>query len=140
MRKKLLIAVIALVIIASIIGGYCVFNNVCPKANKIIYPDIENIFSASVTCNDGDEFVISNSDFEELILNINNAKPTRRKSLNDYPTVRPYYTVIIETTQKQYHYFVYEEGSHVYIEIPYEGIYMSDEQTIDLLIKYYEER
>lgn len=136
MKKKFMTSGIILIIILSISCGYSVFNDFFPKASQIICPNIESVFSATVTYNDDNTFIISNSDFEKLIFNINNAKPTRKQSLNDNPTIKPYYAIEIKTFAKKYHYFVYEEGSQVYIEIPYEGIYRADYPILDVIMKY----
>lgn len=136
MKKKLLIAVGVLAVAIIIIGGYAVFNSVFPKANPINIPAKENILSVSLTGNDEDTVAVNNTDFEELLQNISNAQPTRKKSVNDYPTVKSYFVIKIVTSSKEYRYFLYEENSRVYIEIPYEGIYWSGNQMLDFVLKY----
>ncbi len=138
MKKKLLIAGIVLIVSVVIAGAYFVFNNIFPKANPIDCPAVESIISVSVACND-DAVVLSDADFETLLLNISNASPTRRQSLNDSPAVRPYYIITMETPARVYHYFIYKENSQVYVEMPYEGIYRSDNEMFDFVLKLYAE-
>ena len=77
--------------------------------------------------------------YEDLIRYISEAKSTRKQPLNDIPTSGAYYGVEIQTGEMQYHYFVYEEGEQVYIEMPYDGIYESKIELLDLFLKYFEE-
>ena len=133
--KKSLIATIVILLIV-VIGGYFIFDGIFPKANPIQYPKIDDINSISLEQNDDILISIETKGFEELLHHIANAKPTRKMSVNDYPTVRTYYKVAIDTTEREYRYYVYIEDGYVHIETPYEGIYKSDQQFYDLIEQY----
>lgn len=132
--KKSWIIIITLIGLI-VVGGYIVFDNVFPKASPIKYPEIDNITSISIVEDDDVSTKIDQSDFEVILENIKVSRPTRKMSINDYPSVRPYYEVAIDTTEKEYRYFVYIEDGYVHIEIPYEGIYKSDQQFYDLILQ-----
>ena len=51
MKRKFMTAGIILIIILSITCSYSVFNDFFPKASQIICPNIESVFSATVTYN-----------------------------------------------------------------------------------------
>lgn len=133
--KKSWIIIITLIGLI-VVGGYIVFDNVFPKASPIKYPEIDNITSISIVEDNDVSTKIDQSDFEVILENIKVSRPTRKMSVNDYPSVRPYYEVAIDTTEREYGYFVYIEDGYVHIEIPYEGIYKSDQQFYDLIQKY----
>ena len=132
--KKSWIIIITLIGLI-VVGGYIVFDNVFPKASPIKYPEIDNITSISIVEDNDVSTKIDQSDFEVILENIKVSRPTRKMSVNDYPSVRPYYEVAIDTTEKEYRYFVYIEDGYVHIEIPYEGIYKSDQQFYDLILQ-----
>ena len=48
-------------------------------------------------------------------------------------------SVDIHADDRTYRYFVYEEGEQVFIEVPYEGIYASETELLDLVLQYFEE-
>ena len=54
-------------------------------------------------------------------------------SVNDYPSVRPYYVVEIQTIDRILRYIIYEENGTAYVEIPYEGVYEMKREVIDIL-------
>lgn len=138
-KKKNGILLIFLIIgIVLLIGTYGVLSIVFPKAEPISSPEIADITTVSVAVN-SDEFVVDNMNFEELFTMFSEAKPTRQQSLNDYPTVKPYYEIEMQTDERAYRYFIYEDENHVYIEVPYQGIYISDMQMFDFVLKYFEE-
>ena len=136
-KKKTLIVGIIAVLLLVLIGGYSFINNIFPKARPLNSPEIENILSVSLAANEEDTVTVNRADFEELLRNINNAQPTRKMSVNDYPTVKPYYIIDIQTSEREYCYFIYEDGTQVYIEIPYAGIYKSNSQMVDFILKHY---
>ena len=136
MKKTLVIIIIALLGIA-VIGGYAILNNIFPKADPIKFPDTESITAITLIQNDGSSVAIETADFGEILKNITNAQPTRTMSVNDCPTAKTYYTIEIDTAARQYRYFLYAEKSQVYIELPYEGIYKSNQQFLDFVAEYF---
>ena len=140
MKKKrgiLLIFLIAGIVLS--VGAYGVFNEIFPKAELICAPEINDITKVSVALNTDDDFVVDDMNLGDLFAIFSEAKPTRQQSLNDYPTFKPFYRIEIQTEERSYRYFIYEDAAHVYIEIPYEGIYISDMQILDFVLDYFEE-
>ena len=136
MKKTWVIIIIALLGIA-VIGGYAVLNNIFPKADPIKFPDTESITAITLIQKDGSSVAVETADFGEILKNITNAQPTRTMSVNDYPTAKTYYTIEVDTAARQYRYFLYAENSQVYIELPYEGIYKSNQQFLDFVAEYF---
>ena len=138
MKKTWVIIIIALLGIA-VIGGYAILNNIFPKADPIKFPDTESIIAITLLQNDGSFVAVETADFGEILKNITNAQPTRTMSVNDYPTAKTYYTIEVDTAARQYRYFLYAENSQVYIELPYEGIYKSNQQFLDFVAEYFKD-
>ncbi len=136
MKKLWLIVIIPLFGILTI-GGYAVFDNVFPKADSINCPTIERVISITLVGDNDTSATAEMSDFGEFLVNIGNAQPTRKMSVNDYPTVRPYYSIALDTSDREYRYFVYVENAQTYIEIPYKGVYKANEQILTLISKYF---
>ena len=138
MKKTWVIIIIALLGIA-VIGGYAVLDNIFPKADPIKCPDTESVTAITLIQNDGSSVAIEIADFGEILKNITNAQPTRTMSVNDCPTAKTYYTIEVDTAARQYRYFLYAEKSQVYIELPYEGIYKSNQQFLDFIADYFKD-
>lgn len=132
MNRKTII-IVASVFVAILICGYAAYDNIFPMASPIQCPSIENTVSVTVSSDDMQYDKSFETDFEKIIMHIADAKPTRKMSVNDYPTVRPYYQIELKTVDKTFRYFVYEENNNVYIEVPYEGIYIADSQIMYLI-------
>ncbi|MEE1257747.1 MAG: DUF5301 domain-containing protein [Lachnospiraceae bacterium] len=138
MKKTWVIIIIALLGVA-VIGGYAILNNIFPKADPIKFPDTESITAITLIQKDGSSVAVETADFGEILKNITNAQPTRTMSVNDYPTAKTYYTIEVDTAARQYRYFLYAENSQVYIELPYEGIYKSNQQFLDFVAEYFKD-
>ena len=139
-RKNSVRTFVVSICVAMLLGTVYLFFSSFPKAEPIKHPELEKVVSVTLSCNTPNGTILmSDRYYGDLIQHISEAKPTRKQSVNDYPTVWPYYGIEIQTTGRQYHYFVYEEGEQVYIEAPYEGIYRSKTEMLDLVLKYFEE-
>ena len=139
-KKNIILTIVLIVCVGLLAGAVYLFNDIFPKAKPIRHPEPNEIVSVKLSCNTPDATIpMSEQYYEDLIRYISEAKPTRKQSLNDTPTSGAYYGVEIQTNEKQYRYFVYEEGEQVYIEMPYEGIYESRIELFDLVLKYFEE-
>ena len=139
-KTKWIASIVIVVCIGILAGGIYLFNDIFPKAKAINLADKENVVSVSLGCNGPDMTIpMGEKYWEEAMECISKAKPTRQQSLNDYPTARTYYGISIQTSDMQYRYFVYEDGGQVYIEIPYEGIYKTDPELLDLVSQYFQE-
>ena len=139
-NKKIALTIGVVFCISVFAGAVYLFNEIFPKAGKIRHPETEEVVSVMLSCSTSDEMIPMNEQYYyDLTRYLSEAKPTRKQSLNDCPTIWPYYRVEIQTGEHLYRYFVYKEGEHVYIEIPYEGIYESKIELLDLVLKYFEE-
>lgn len=133
MNKKNVIITVAIFVVV-IISAYYVYNNMFPVAKPIQYPSIEDINSIEISTDDSNEArKIIGTDFAKLVTHISNSKPTRAWSVNDFPSVRPYYKIELLTEEKMFNYYVYENNNRVYIELPYEGIYIIDSQVVNII-------
>jgi hypothetical protein len=130
--KKIWIIIITLFGVC-VIGGYAVLDNIFPKADPIILPSKEDITTISLIQNNGSSVTVESEEFEYILQYISNAQPTRTMSVNDYPATKTYYTVEVTTPERVYRHFIYADNSQVYIEIPYEGVYKSNQQFLDFL-------
>lgn len=139
--KRKVFGIIALILfIVVVAGGWYMFNEIFPMAKPIRTPQIKEINSISVAVNNDEEFEIEGVDLEELLEHMQTAKPTREQSVNDYPPIGyGFYRIEVSTPEMEYRYFVYERGEQVYIEMPYEGVYIADSWIFDFVIKYFEE-
>ncbi len=139
-NKKFILSVLIAFCIVFAAGILYVFNEIFPKAKPMELPKKEDIISFCLSCSTKDaEIKMSEECYEELIKYTEEAKPTRRQSLNDNPTVKPYYGVAVKTAEAEYSFFVYEEGTQIYIERPYEGIHKADEELLNLVLQYFQE-
>ena len=138
MQKKWLIIILIIALLVITISGVYVFiDRFFPKAETIKCPNIESIIAISLSQNNDISVMVETAKFGEFLQNIKNAQPTRIMSVNDYPTATNYYTIEINTSEREYQYYIYGENSEVYIEIPYEGIYKSKQQFLNFVIEYF---
>ena len=122
MKKRILFILIAVIIL---IVGYGTYVSFFPLAKSlecdVDYADVPDVIAVKITPSDEETTGISN--FTALLMQIQQVEPTRKMSVNDYPTVDLFYQVEVLTENKEYRYYIYEENSKVYLEIPYIGIY-----------------
>ncbi|NLJ56626.1 MAG: DUF5301 domain-containing protein [Firmicutes bacterium] len=130
--------VTAMVFMAVLLGGYYVYNNMFPVARPMHCPSIEAITAINISTDDNKESKILGADFAKTVTYIGNSRPTRTRSVNDTPTVRPYYKIEILTAEKMFNYYVYEKNNNVYIERPYEGIYIIDRQVVNIISRRFQ--
>ena len=131
MKKKWIWIFIVLAIVLSA-GGYLVYDSIFPKAGPLKLLKVSETDDVYIYDSNGNEIELSDSEIEAMCIYINTAESTRIMSVNDYPSVRPYYVVEIESVDRYFRYMIYEENGKVYVELPYEGIYTIDEKVIDV--------
>ena len=136
MKKSLVIGIILLIFASLALGGYFLLNTIFPMAAPVKLPALESIQTVTVSFDDGDSVFIQESDLQELLQLIQNVSPTRNQSWNDFPDVRPYYTLEFQTETRFFRYFVYTKGYRVYLESPYEGIYYTGDPLLLFLLRY----
>ncbi len=61
-------------------------------------------------------------------------------SVQDHPGLSEYYSIEIKTDSRSYCYFIYEENGVIYVEIPYEGIYIAAEILLQNIKTYHIEK
>ena len=128
MKKRIAVVCFLLVSVLAVTGAYYVFDRIFPKSDSIIIPEIENIISATVSDNSNNEAEITETELGEIVSGVAEAKPTRKQSVNDYPAVNPHYEIEIQTNDRLYSYFVYEEDGVYYVELPYAGVWRTDSE------------
>ena len=121
------------VLVVLIAGLYKAYDNIFPKAGPIRQIKASETNRIYIYDNSENEIGMVDSEIEEIITYINEAEPTRIMSVNDYPSVRPYYVVEIKSVDRYFRYMIYEDNGKTYVELPYEGVYTIDEKAIDIL-------
>lgn len=103
------------------------------KANPIILPQSSDVVSVDVI--DG-ENTVNCSDktwIDEVISSLSDSKPTNRESVQDSPHVNDYIRIEINSQTEKTTVFVYKDKGKFYVEQPYNGIYIIDEETYNQL-------
>ena len=137
MKKTWLVLIIVLLGIA--VAGACFFlDSIFPMAESISCPDVEHVDEIRLVGDGGDFVVVDGTEHEKILECIADAKPTRAMSVNDYPAVEIYYAVEVDSADGRYRYFLFVENSQACIEIPYEGVYKTNQQFFDLVAGYFE--
>ena len=137
MKNKIIILVIFTLSVA-VVSAFVTFNNFFPKAPEINFPKTEEIVSASVSFKN-EEKEIEKENLTSIASEIEKSSPTRRQSINDSPEVRPYYALNVSTAERYYCFYIYEYAGGIYIELPYEGIYLSDIRVMEFVSAYFTE-
>lgn len=138
-RVWFLYAIPFILIIAIGVGGFWLLEEVFPKAPEIDLPGQQEILSAhasSTTDLMGVIVDIPAEDQEALLTLLARSIPTRMQSVNDSPSVRPYYEFRLKTEKRSYSYFVYLEDGQLWLEMPYTGIYRTGSELLDLAKAY----
>ena len=133
MNNVKFLTLIFILITVGIIGGYSVLNSVFPKSPPIRLPESEEIISVHISENKQNSVELETTKIEPLLTEISKAVSTRTMSVNDYPTVKPYYLITIQCRNSTYYYFIYTENNQTYIEMPYEGIYKADSRIYSII-------
>ena len=131
MKKKTIVIIVA-VFAVLLLGAYMVFDNIFPKAETIKQLEVSMIKSVSLYDSDDNEIEVSDAELQKLLPYINAAEATRKMSVNDYPNVRPYYQLEVKTEERILRYMIYEEDGTTYVALPYEGIYIIDDNVLEL--------
>ena len=138
MKKKnilLIVLILCIGLFSSVVYLFTIFS---PMASPIRYPENTDILSVMIGCNTSNVTIPMNEEsYDTLFAYIKESKPTRKQSVNDFPYIRPYYCLIVETEEMQYYYFVYQEGEETYIEMPYQGIYKAESQLYRMILNYF---
>lgn len=141
MKKTITPLIVILILALLIFGGYSVIDGLFPEANPINVPSVSSVVSMAIAKNEmrkaGEPHEIASTDIDSILLQLSEAKPTRKMSVQDSPDAQIYYEIAVKTKERTHYFYVYEEDT-VYIEIPYEGIYRATPEFLDLVSRYYE--
>ena len=137
MKVKARLVTAAVFLLIAAVGAVLTLNRLFPKAAPLSVPAASAVTSLSVTPNGGESVAAAQTDTESILQYLQQAQPTRRISVQDFPAVRPYYTITVTTPERIFTYFLYEENARTYAESPYEGIYEADPHLLALLTEYF---
>ena len=115
----------------------CVFGLIgCGKqAEPIVLPAVDEIDSINIITFDNSEISYSDEEWIEQFIDIlTNTETTTKESVQDIPNVENYGKVDISYNNKIATIYYYIEKGKYYIEQPYQGIYVTDDD-IDVFIK-----
>lgn len=127
---KKITGIIILIFIVLVVAAYSVYNNIFPKAKPIKQIDSNMITEIKISNNNNEEINIESIELKELLKYLGQGQSTRRITVNDYPSVRPYYLMEFKTDEGSFRYVIYEENGTTYLELPYEGIYKIDNRAL----------
>ena len=136
--KKIIIPIIAVIVLAALIGGgYLVMDSLFPKADPINVPSASSVVSMTVIKNEsrqnGEPREIASADIDSILSLLSEAEPTRKMSVQDSPDAKTYYEIAAKTSERTHYFYVYFESGTCYVEILYEGIYIVDKGLVNLL-------
>ncbi|MDO4733422.1 MAG: DUF5301 domain-containing protein [Bacillota bacterium] len=137
MKKKnaFLLSIALLLCLAVIAGLYYLYTDIFPLAPPIFCPPESEIDSVSILTDEETSIALDSGETELLLLEISKAKATRKQSLDDTPSARPYYRISLKSAGIEYRYFVYQHLDQVYVEIPYSGVYFASDTVLEILQK-----
>lgn len=127
-------------ILLLIIGTISFINRLLPVAKTIGIPqkdEIESIYLGLST--HSMSIPLSEAQYDDLQSYLHQAEPTRIQALNDTPAIHPFYGISVKANLRSFIYYVYEDDGQVYIEMPYEGIYMANHALLTLVRQYFQE-
>ena len=123
MKKYLLICLICSLLLVG-----------CSKtASPIRLPDLNNISSINISFEENKIHHTNKTWINDVILEIKNAKATRKESVQDEPKVEEYIKIDIKYSGNTSTLFAYENKKKYYIEQPYQGIYEIDDNLYQKL-------
>lgn len=103
------------------------------KANPIILPQSSDVVSVDVTVGENTVNCSDKTWIDEVINGMTDSKPTNRESVQDSPHVKDYMRIEINSQTEKTTVFVYKDKGKFYIEQPYSGICIIDEETYNQL-------
>lgn len=103
------------------------------KANPIVLPQSSDVVSVDVTVGENTVNCSDKTWIDEVISGLSDSKPTHRESVQDSPHVKDYMRIEINSQTEKTTVFVYKDKGKFYIEQPYNGICIIDEETYNQL-------
>lgn len=106
----------------------------CSKnANPIVLPQSSDVVSVDVTVGENTVNCSDKTWIDEVISGMTDSKPTNKQSVQDFPQVDNYIKVELNSQTEKTTVFVYKDKGKFYIEQPYSGICIIDEETYNQL-------
>lgn len=106
----------------------------CSKnANPIVLPQSSDVVSVDVTVGENTVNCSDKTWIDEVISSLSDSKPTHRESVQDFPHVKDYMRIEINSQTEKTTVFVYKDKGKFYVEQPYSGICIIDEETYNQL-------
>jgi hypothetical protein len=140
--EKVFSVISVIIVVGVVVGGgifgVSMYDRMFPIAPDIAIPSDEEIFEIAISENGGDKIFLNDGAEDEILAFMRSCQPTRNWTVNDYPYAEEYYVINVYTSEEGdgYRYFVYKENGHVYLELPYHGVYTVDEGILDLISGY----
>lgn len=103
------------------------------KANPIVLPQSSDIVSVDVTVGENTVNCSDKTWIDEVISSLSDSKPTNKQSVQDFPQVKDYMRIEFNSQTEKTTVFVYKDKGKFYIEQPYSGICIIDEETYNQL-------
>ena len=103
------------------------------KANPIVLPQSSDVVSVDVTVGENTVNCSDKTWIDEVINGMTDSKPTNRESVQDSPQVDNYIKVELNSQTEKTTVFVYKDKGKFYVEQPYSGICIIDEETYNQL-------
>lgn len=103
------------------------------KANPIVLPQSSDVVSVDVTVGENTVNCSDKTWIDEVISGLSDSKPTNGDSVQDFPQVDNYIKVELNSQTEKTTVFVYKDKGKFYIEQPYSGICIIDEETYNQL-------
>lgn len=103
------------------------------KANPIVLPQSSDVVSVDVTVGENTVNCSDKTWIDEVISSLSDSKPTNRESVQDSPHVNDYMRIEINSQTEKTTVFVYKDKGKFYVEQPYNGICIIDEETYNQL-------
>lgn len=103
------------------------------KANPIVLPQSSDVVSVDVTVGENTVNCSDKTWIDEVISGLSDSKPTNRESVQDFPYVKDYMRIEINSQTEKTTVFVYKDKGKFYVEQPYSGICIIDEETYNQL-------
>lgn len=103
------------------------------KANPIVLPQSSDVVSVDVTVGENTVNCSDKTWIDEVISSLSDSKPTNRESVQDSPHVNDYMRIEINSQTEKTTFFVYKDKGKFYVEQPYNGICIIDEETYNQL-------
>lgn len=118
-----------------IICGVCILTLFAcsKKANPIVLPQSSDVVSVDVTVGENTVNCSDKTWIDEMISSLSDSKPTNRESVQDSPHVKDYMRIEINSQTEKTTVFVYKDKGKFYVEQPYNGICIIDEETYNQL-------